>query len=577
MALSQKAVSIKLNGIPSSNGIAIGKVFILKKADLIISSRKIKQEEIEKETNKFYDAINKLTSDTNRLITAQKKSTQKGDGDAIKSILESELILIQDEYFQSFVCDSIKKCQTAEFAIVKYLDSQKHFFLKSKDEILRERAIDFDHIKTHLISIIQKQRIAYKLPKEECIVLSKSLTPNEVVQLSKSQVIGLMTEIGGLTSHSSILARSFDLPQVIGLKNAMQYIANDDILILDGFSGEVYVNPDKKILAKYRKTISEVKEHKKKLGELLTLPCETKDGTKIKLKANIDILEDINRAEINGAAGVGLVRSENIMMNKPSIPREDEQTGWYKEIADRAYPEEVTIRVFDFGSDKYSVGLPKNEANPALGMRGIRFLLKRKRIFKSQVKAILRASRHKNVKIMLPMIANFEELAKSKMLIDECKAELVAAGVSIDKNIKVGIMIETPASVIMAEEFARYCDFFSIGTNDLTQYSLAADRTNEFVVDIYDPFNPAILKMIDMTVRAAKKHNIEVGVCGELAGHSSAIGILLGLGITEFSVSPGAILEIKRIIREKNAKKCKTLASKVLKCKSSNEVHSLVK
>jgi phosphotransferase system enzyme I (PtsI) len=570
--INSQEIEIKLTGIPSSNGIAIGNLYILKKNNIIISTRKIKNEEIEKEKDKFYKAIAKVKSKTSKLIAeVQGKSSQAAKTLPISSILENEILVITDEVFHKYVIDSIDKLHTLEYSIVKYLDTQKQIFLSSKDEIMRERAIDFDHIKTHLISIIQKERINYKLP-EKSIILSKSFTPNEIVTLNNKNAIGLITEIGGLTSHSSILARSFEIPEVIGLKNATNYCSQGCKIIVDGFTGGVIINPKPQTIKKYKRLLNQYEVHKNKLGELLNLPCTTKDDYEIKLKANIDFLDDINKAELNGAKGIGLVRSESLLINKNSIPNEETQFAWYKEIATRTYPEEATIRVFDFGSDKFSVGLPKNELNPAMGLRGIRFLLQRKRIFKSQIKAILRASKNKNLRIMLPMISNFDELVASKQLIQECMQELDNQSVSYDKRIKIGIMIETPSSVIMAEELGRYCDFFSIGTNDLTQYTLAADRTNEFVIDIYDSFNPAILKMIEMTVKAAKKNKIEVGVCGELAGHSLAIPLLIGLGIKELSVAASVLPEVKRVVRESNSKSCRSVAKKALLCKNSAEL-----
>jgi phosphotransferase system enzyme I (PtsI) len=362
------------------------------------------------------------------------------------------------------------------------------------------------------------------------------------------------------------------LPAVIGVKNASIIINGNSVLILDGFSGSVFYNPDSDLLNKYLYKIEKIEKHKAKLGELVKIESETKDNIKIHLLANVDKPEDVDNALLVGAEGIGLVRSEILVITHGRIPDEGTQEQSYSEMAQRAYPNIVTIRAFDIGSDKYSEGMPHHEENPALGYRGIRYLLAQKDIFKIQIRAVLKASKNKNIRFMLPMIINSDEVLQSKILIEECKSELIKECISFDKRMPLGIMIETPSAALTADSLAKEVDFFSIGTNDLTQYTLATDRTNDLVADKFDTFHPAVIKLIKITAKAAFKNNIPVGICGELAGHSAATSLLIGMGINELSVAPAILLELKNRVINLNYKKCVKLVNKILKLDNSTDI-----
>lgn len=538
--------NIEFKGIPASNGIAIGNVFIIKKTTANLINKKILPGKVEKEIFKFEFALAQLIEETNDIL-----KRVSNDNDNVTSIIESSGFILNDPFLKAAIIKSINDCISAEASIVRQIEFQKQFFINAKDAILRERAYDLDNIKGRLVEIIRNKSVYKSLP-DNCIIISNSITPAEIVQYREKKVSAIITEVGGLASHTCILARSFEIPAIVGVKSACKNFVDGEEIIADGFSGTIYKNLELTLKRYYINEISHIIEHKKKLGELVQLESKTIDGRRIKLKANIDALSEIAITVQNGAEGFGLVRSESILLNKNRLPKEEEQYKWYKEIADRAFPYEATIRVFDFGSDKFSLGLSKAEDNPALGLRGIRLLLSRQDIFETQIRAILRASSHKNIQIMLPMITNLSELLASKEIIKKVMLRLDEKNIDYDKNIKIGVMIETPSSVLIAKSLAKNCDFFSIGTNDLTQYVLAADRTNEFVSDIYDAMNYSVLKMIKMTLKAAKKQGIPVSICGELAGHSAATELLVGMGISELSLVNSALLETKKRILKLN-------------------------
>ncbi len=559
--MSDKVFNIEYKGIPASNGIAIGYTYIVKKSNPNLIKKTIVPEKINKEIFKFENALSQLINETNELLTKV-----SNESESVTNIIESGGLILNDPYLKSSIIKTISDGICAEASIVRQIEFQKQFFLSSKDVILRERAYDLDNIKTRLVDILRNKSILTSLP-ENCIIISSTITPAEIVQYKEKKVAAIITEIGGLASHSCILARSFEIPAIIGVNKACKLFVNNEEIILDGFSGSIYKSIDNKFKKYYLNEINHLIEHKIKLGELVKVESKTIDGKRIKLKANIDSLNEISITIQNGAEGFGLVRSESIILNKNRLPKEEEQYKWYKEIAQRAYPFEATIRVFDFGSDKFSLGLSKAEDNPALGLRGIRLLLSRIDVFEIQLRAILRASAHKNVNLLLPMITNLNELLLSKEIINKVKNDLNKEGLDYDKNIRIGVMIETPSSVLIAKSLAKNCDFFSIGTNDLTQYVLATDRNNEFVSDLYDAMNYSVLKMIKMTIKAAKKQGIPVSICGELAGHSAATELLIGLGIDELSLVNSAILETKKRILNVNFEKAQIDAKNFLRLK----------
>ncbi len=426
-----------------------------------------------------------------------------------------------------------------------------------------------------MLQVLKQQCFIYENARNR-IVIAQSLTPTDLVNYRDVNVLAIVTEVGGIASHVSILSRTFDIPAVIGVKDVTQIITNDQTIIVDGFSGSIIYNPKKTAIANYITKRNEIIRHKESLGKLIKFPAETEDHKLISLRANIDRVEDMQNAVMVGADGSGLVRTESLIIALNHIPEEEEQYNWYREIAEIAYPATVTIRAFDIGSDKYTEGIPHHENNPALGFRGIRYLLSRKDLFKTQIKAVLKASVNKNIKFMLPMITNIREVELALDMIKECKNELTVEDFGFDKNMPVGIMIETPAAALLSESLAKMVDFFSIGTNDLTQYTLASDRTNELVSDVYDSFHPAVLDLIYHTVKSANKFNIPVGICGELASHSAATVLLIGMGITELSVVPSVILEMKDKIRKINYSKATKILDDAMKMNNSNDILSML-
>lgn len=389
-------------------------------------------------------------------------------------------------------------------------------------------------------------------------------------------IAGLITEVGGLTSHCSILARSYEIPAVIGVKDACSKIKTGDTIIINGYAGVVIVNPNNEATSHYNlKKIIE-KEHQDRLGQIRNLPSETKDGRYIKIMSNVDTVRDIDNTVKMKSDGVGLVRTESLILGLNTFPDEEYQYAFYSQFADRAFPHTITFRAFDIGSDKFTSETNFREENPALGVRGIRFLLGREDVFKTQIRAILRASANKNVKFMLPMIINLPELKATLDLIEECKKELKAEGQMFDNRMPVGIMIETPAAAVISDVLAKYCNFFSIGTNDLTQYVLASDRNNEHLSSSYDTFHPAVLRLMKMTIDSAENAGIDLSICGEIAGRFDATKLLIGMGVKELSVSPSIQLQLKKNLRGMNYKSAKTFAKNVLKCETPEEVRELI-
>ncbi len=559
-----------LKGIPSSPGLAIGRVKIIYRESIIIPSKHIPEEEIPFELDKFKTAIEELIKEFLAVLNKMEKEAKN-----VIAVLETNLFILTDDFMLESIKSRIKKGYSAESAVMQEFDSQRQFLTKSRDSILRERAMELDNIKHRLLSVLRDNKLDIEIDSET-ILVAQTLSTTDLVNLKEAGVKAIVTEIGGISSHLSILARSFEIPAVIGVKDATQAIKDRAEIIVDGYSGIVTINPGRKTKSLFKIKKSKEVEHRSKLGDLVRQSSETLDGRKIMLMSNIDFPEDVESAVLVGSEGIGLVRSENLILLHGDFPDAKIQYEWYKAMADRAYPNNITIRAFDVGSDKYAEGVPVHENNPALGFRGIRFLLTRDDLFKAQICAVLRASVNKNVKLMLPMITNVYELLKSLKIINICKQELEKENVKFDKHIPIGVMIETPAAALIADQLAEYVQFFSIGTNDLTQYTLAADRTNDLVADYYNSFHPGIMKLIKMTVDAAEKYNIPVSVCGEMAGHAASTSLLIGLGVTELSVSPAVLLETKNRVRSTKYSDSVILAEKIMKSTSYKQIRKLL-
>lgn len=559
----------RFKGIPAAPGIIIGEATVLLAYENYLQNETIPPEAVGAELERLAAAMHSSAEEYRHIIEIAQHEEH-----SVLPILETYLLMLTDALLADAIRQRIMAGFSAESAVYQEFDAQKQFFANAKDMLLRERAADLDNVRERLLAGLRNCIVSHATAAEK-VLIATSVTPTDLMLYRKSGILGFATEVGGIASHTSILARSFAMPAVIGVRGIAHVVKNGETIILDGYAGVLVVNPKTETLLKYRKRQAEEEENRRKLGKLAKVLAETSDGRKIHLHANIDSLEDVDAAMMFGAEGIGLVRTEYLIARQHRFPTEDEQYEWYKEIAERAYPHPITIRAFDVGGDKFAEAVPK-EDNPALGLRGVRFLLYKKDIFRSQVRAVLRASVHRNIRLMLPMIATLGEFQAALDFIDSCRTSLAKAEIPFDPATPIGIMIETPAAAVMADEFAKHADFFSIGTNDLTQYTLAADRTNEHITAIFDPFDPAVLRLMRLAVLAAKKWGIPIGICGEIAGHPNATELLVGLGVDELSVTPNSLLVLKKRILRSNAATAEDVAARALGCSDASKVRSLL-
>lgn len=554
-----------IKGIPASPGIAIGKAAAVAGPNVRSKHKRVSLEKIPAEHDRYAQALESCREELNGIIQSAQDESK-----AVAQILETQLLILQDVSMQNAIRKSIEKGVHAEDAVIEAYDRQQQHLRVARDPILRERAVDLENVKQRLLTFLQNRRLSHKLPQKS-ILATVSLTPSQIMLFRESGMLGIITEISGIASHTSIMARSLNLPAVIGLKQLFKHVSNLDDVIVDGYAGIVIVNPRPDTLAKYQKRITEFESKRRKLGKLARLPAETLDGHSVGLYANADSLEDIDAAIAYKADGIGLVRTESLIFRLGRFPTEKEQVQWYTEMAERAYPLPITIRAFDIGADK-RLDFLHEEENPALGLRGLRYLMHEKSIFRTQIRAVLRASNLKNIRFMIPMVTSVDEFQRALGLIDKCKVSLATRNKPFHSLMPVGAMIETPAAALLAGELATYADFLSIGTNDLTQYTLAADRTSALVSNIFDPFHPAVLRLIRAIVEAARTNEIPLSMCGEFAGHAAATNLLLGIGVEELSVVPSLVLELKKRIRKTDYAHASAVADDVLQYSSSSNV-----
>ncbi len=568
---------MKINGTGASNGIAVGKVLLLKEEKIKISDNKISEKSVESEVKKLDKAMVATKDELNELIA----KTQKKLGNEHAEIFEAHLSILEDPELY----EQIKTLITNEnFNVVKAVDvacnNFYQLFSALEDEYLRERAADILDIKTKILNeLLGIKDNALSNIKQEVVIVANDLTPSQTSQLDPKFVKGFLCNIGGRTSHSAIMARSLGIPAVVGLKNITTKVKDKTNIALNGNSGEVEFDlTDEKVKV--------WKEQEKKWinlkTELLSFKGKktiTKDGYEFKLEANVGSAKDLNSALENDAHGVGLFRTEFLYMENDNFPTEAEQFAEYKTVLKTMSKFKVVIRTLDIGGDKKLTywDLP-HEMNPFLGYRAIRLCLDRKDVFKTQIRALLQASTSGQLAIMFPMVATVEEFKEAKDFVLKCKAELSKEGKKVSDNLLIGMMIEVPSSAVNAEIFAKYADFFSIGTNDLIQYTLAADRMSEKVSYLYQPYHPAVLRLIKMTIDGAKAHakKIPVGMCGEMAGDKIAIPLLVGMGLDEFSMSASDILAARKLINSLNKKDMELLVAEALKCDTHDEVKILV-
>ena len=561
----------KITGISASSGILIGKVFIVGQEDFLTFPEKISVEEIPSEILRFEEAL----IQTRKELAALRKEIEASLGQNHAQIFDAHLLVLEDRLLIEEVITEIKKKRlNVEYVFQqvakKYIDTLSRI----NDDYLRERANDIQDVtKRVLRRLLRKEQRDLSLIKEEVVIVAHDLSPVDTASLPKKYILGFATDIGGRTSHTAIIAQALGIPAVVGLEKLTHMVSPGDTILIDGISGFVIVNPNKSEIEIYKK--KHLKEERLKRGfQLLkTLPSETKDGKSIVLAANVELPEEIPLAVGSGAQGIGLYRTEYIYLGKNKLPDEEEQYTAYSDVAKKIKNGPVILRTLDLGGDKFlsHPEIPR-DMSPFLGWRAIRFCLARKDIFKTQLRAILRASVKGDLKIMFPMISILEELVEAKKILEECKRELKKEGCGYNENIEVGAMIEVPSAALISDILAKEVDFFSIGTNDLIQYSLAVDRGNEKVAYLYEPGHPGVLRLIKKVINNAHKENIWVGMCGEMASSPLFAFLVLGLGIDELSVPPPMLLKVKKILREINLSDARRVSDKALNLSSAKEV-----
>lgn len=556
-------------GIAGSEGIGIGTVVLIEEHEINIETKRV--EETGAEIERLQNAIEKFVADTN--VMAEKMDITVGKKDA--DILRGHIQMLQDPMIEEQISALIiSEKITAEMAVEQVLEQTAEMFSQIPDELLQQRATDFRDIKTRMLKILLGiEDVDISQVPAGTVIVARDLTPSMTAGINPENIEGILTEVGGRTSHSAILARAMEVPAVLSIENICSIAKNGDKVVLDGTSGEAILNPDDETVEKFKKMYSDYQNEKALLKEYAGKPSQTKDSVKVELVCNIGKPADANKAVECDGEGIGLFRTEFLFMDRDSMPTEEEQFEAYKEVAEKMKGKPVIIRTLDIGGDKDVpyLGL-EHEDNPFLGFRAIRYCLQRKDIYDIQLKALLRASAFGKIKIMVPLVTGVDELRQVKAMIKDIMAELDKEGVAYNKNIEVGVMMETPAACMMADALAKEAAFFSIGTNDLTGYTMAVDRGNAKVAYLYSTYNPAVLRAIKRIIECGKKEGIMVGMCGEAAADSKLIPLLLAFGLDEFSVSATSVLKTRKTISDCTMDECKALADKVMECVTEEEV-----
>jgi len=562
---------IKFSGIAAAPGISVGPAYKIGREEFVVPRETITDKDIPVQIQLFEEALIKTRKE---IVELQKRiASDMGQDEA--EIFDAHLLVLEDRMLIEDVISRLKKEHTnVAFIFSEVLKKYIDVFSKIEDEYLKERISDINDVgKRVLRNLLGKQRLAFDDLKEKVIVVAHDLSPSDTAAMHKKNVSGFVTDIGGKTSHTAIMAKSLEIPAVVGMQDITLKIKTGDMLIIDGSMGVVILEPDEATLAEYQEAEKKLKGITERFFVVKDKPAITKDGKAVVVSGNIELPEEIDSIKLHGGTGIGLYRTEFFYMNRKGLPTEEEQYAAYRSVAEKVAPCDVVIRTLDLGGDKFlsQLQIPV-EMKPFLGWRAIRFCLARPDIFKTQIRAILRASAHGKLKLMYPMISGLEELQQANKIVEEVKQELAAKSLAFDKHIKIGAMIEVPSAAIAADLLAKAADFFSIGTNDLIQYSLAVDRTNEKVAYLYEPAHPAVLRMVKGVIEAGHRAGITVAMCGEMAGEPAFAVVLLGLGLDEFSMPPQVIPELKYIIRSVTIKQAQDIASQALLLSTGRQV-----
>ena len=575
MKEKDKKNAILMKGLGVSSGIAIGEAYVVDRGGPETTQYcHLDSAAVDSEVERFERA---LEESKDQLVRIKKKLIEGGTAKEHIRIIDANLLMFKDNML---INDTVKvlreKKINAEWALKIVLKDFIDLFDKMDDEYLKERGSDIEHsINRIIVNLMGSKHENITDIERPSIVIAHDLAPSDTAQMVNGKVLGFMTDAGGRTSHTAIMARSLEIPAVVGLESVTHQIESGDIVVLDGTTGTVIINPSENVIKVYERRKERYEKFGKTLQGYVDLPSETTDGHQVSLMGNMEIFEETKALLENGAEGIGLYRSEFLYLNRSSLPTEEEHLEAYKSVAAIMKGKPVIIRTLDIGGDKTLSHLNMDEEiNPAMGLRAIRFCFKRTDIFKTQLRGLLRASAFGNIKILIPMISGIEEVRRTKELIAEVKEELKSEGKAFDEDIKLGIMIEVPSAALVADHLAKEVDFFSIGTNDLLQYTLAIDRVNEHVAYLYEPAHPAVLRVIKTVAESAREAGIEVGVCGEMAGEPQYALILLGLGIEHLSMNAFALLKVKKLIRSVSYKDAQKACEDVFKLTTAAEIES---
>jgi phosphoenolpyruvate-protein phosphotransferase (PTS system enzyme I) len=562
---------IILKGIAASAGIATGTAYLYSKQIPLVSIKTLAPEDVDAEVERLRAANARSERELQKILSfaEQKLGAQSA------RIFEAQIMILNDTILMGEIERRIREeLRNVEYLVLDEIGKYKRLMLAAPDEYMHERAHDVDDVMNRIIRNIQDQKLFSRL-EGESIIVSESLAPADTVIFSRNQILGYATDFGGTTSHAALLSRSLKIPAVVGLRSATRRVHTGDTIAIDGYGGMLFVHPTEETLQGLRRKQQRFRDFEQHLVAISGLAAETVDHRQIELSANIEFIDEAGFAREQGAAGIGLYRTESLLMGRGTFPCEEEQFSEYDAVAAAMHPHPVIFRTFDIGGDKLIPDTPR-EDNPFLGWRGIRVLLDRPAAFLPHLRALLRASARRNVRIMFPMVSGVSEVRAARTCVEEAKRALEADGLAFDQNLQIGVMIEVPSAALQAEEIAKEVDFLSIGTNDLIQYLLAVDRGNSSVAALYQPFHPAVLRTIRSIITAGHKHNRWVGMCGEMAGDPLATIPLVGMGLDEFSVIPSILPEIKKIIRSVRYRDAKRTAERILGLSTEGEIRAIL-